>query len=162
MARPLNLDIRFGRNKVARTEAGKNPFGLVGLVVGVLALGGALAHFFVGPINPPPPLETIAAEKVVKIKESIAAKLRGEELPQTGTVRGWDADRVVETSTAMTGFLAMVLAIVSFIRREDLRVSGSAAAVGAGAVAFQFVIAALGALILVILIAAILGSLGGG
>ena len=67
---------------MARTEAGKNPFGLVGLVVGVLALGGALAHFFVGPINPPPPLETIAAEKVVRIKESIAAKLRGEELPQ--------------------------------------------------------------------------------
>lgn len=137
----------------------RNTLGLIGLVIGITALGAALFHFWAGPINESPPLEEVVADKAVKIRDSVVARLKGEEPATTTKSRVWDADRIVDISTVAGGFLAIVLGAVAFIRREDLRISGSAVAFGGGAIAFQFAAIAVGAIVFAILIAAVLSKL---
>ena len=67
---------------------------------------------------------------------------------------------MARVATIGTAFVAIILAVVSFIRREDLRVGGSAAALGAGAIAFQFLAMALMAIVAVILIGVVLNAIG--
>ena len=135
--------------------------GLSAVVSGAAALVVAVLHFWVGPISEPQPIEESLAEVAVSIRDAVTAELRGEEYESRRPFeRTWDADRVVDVGTVGAGLLAILLAVVSFIRREDLRVSGSAAALGSGAVAFQFAAVALGVIVFAIIVAAILGALG--
>lgn len=144
----------------------RSPFAMTGLVIGVLALGGALAHFWLGPIDPPPPLEEVVAEKAAAIKDRFVAKLKGEEADAAAVEETLaeeavsDRDHRVRSVTSLLGFVALVLSVVGFVRREDLRVAGSAAALGGGAAAFQFLIVALGAILLTVLVAALLSGSG--
>ena len=142
--------------------AAKKSIGMIGFLLGVLGLGGALMHFWMGPIETQPPIENVVAEKAANIKKSFLSKLKGEEPVEIQStqaeVKSWDPDRVVDTVTIIFGFFALVLGALAFILREDKRVAGMAAAFGTGAIAFQFAIVAIGALILVILIAAVLSD----
>ena len=138
----------------------RSRFGVAGLVLGCVALGAALAHFWLGPLEPPKPLEHSVAETAVKIKKAMESKLRGELLPTEQTPRQFDNDQIATAGTIGAAFFSIVLAVISFVRREDLRVSGSAAALGAGAIAFEFAALALGVIVVVILIAAILNAIG--
>ena len=141
------------------TETVKSSFGLVGVVAGVIALGLALVHFWAGPFSPKPSIEEVVAEKAVKIRDSVVARLKGLQKPASVQPQGFDTDHVITTSTIVAGFLAVVLAVVSYIRREDNRVSMSAVALGGGAIALQYLAVALGAIVLAILIAAVLSKL---
>ena len=138
-----------------------NKFGLFGVVFGIIALGMSLFHFWAGPITPPQPMEETIADHAVKIKKAVEAKLKGEEYkaPSSKSSR-FDGDRIFDIATIAAGFLAIVLAVVSFIRHESMRVSGSAVALGGGAIAFQFFTVALGVIVFVILIAIVLNQLG--
>jgi len=131
----------------------------VGVVVGVVAFGLALAHFWAGPFSPKPPLEEVVAEKAVKIRDAVVAKLKGDENTAPAQAQSFDTDRVVTISTIVASFLAIVLAVVSYIRREDKRVSGSAVALGGVALAVQYLAVAIGAIVLAILVAAVLSKL---
>lgn len=141
------------------TQSTQSTFGFVGVVVGVVAFGLALAHFWVGPFSPKPPLEEVVAEKAVKIRDAVVAKLKGEEKATPAQAQSFDTDRVVTISTIVASFLAIVLAVVSYIRREDKRVSGSAVALGGVALAVQYLAVAIGAIVLAILVAAVLSKL---
>lgn len=141
------------------TETVRSSFGLVGVVAGVIALGLALVHFWAGPFNPKPPVEEVVAEKAVKIRDSVVAKLKGEEKPASFQAQTFDTDRVIAISTIVAGFLAVVLAAVSYIRKEEKRVSVSAVALGGGAIALQYLAVAIGAIVLAILVAAVLSKL---
>ena len=141
------------------TQTSRSTFGLVGLVVGVVAFGLALAHFWAGPFSPKPPREEVVAEKAVKIRDAVVAKLKGEEKAAPARAQAFDTDRVVTISTIVASFLAIVLAVVSYIRREDKRISGSAVALGGVALAVQYLAVAIGAIVLAILVAAVLSKL---
>ncbi|MCA8942228.1 MAG: hypothetical protein KDB80_06665, partial [Planctomycetes bacterium] len=68
-------------------------FGTIALVLGAAALLAAVAHFWLGPIEPSDrSLESAVAETAARIKESLAAKLRGEEVDRRETPREFDAD----------------------------------------------------------------------
>ena len=71
----------------------------------------------------------------------------------------WDIDKIVDVVTAILGGLAIIFGIFAFIRKESLRVCGSAAILGGGAIAFQFAVIALGAIVAAIIIAVILSQL---
>jgi hypothetical protein len=144
---------------VETNETARSTFGLVGVVAGVIALGLALVHFWAGPFNPKPPVEDVVAEKAVKLRDSVVARLKGEQKPVSVQTQTFDTDRVVTISTIGAGFLAVVLAVASYIRREEKRVSVSAVALGGGAIALQYFAFAIGAIILAILVAAVLSKL---
>src|SRR5262245_54832097 len=143
--------------------AGAGRFALVGVVVGALAFGISIVHFFFGPIVSPPPLEEVVADKAAEVRSRVIAKLKGDEAPPPEPESSrFNADNVVMGGAAVSGFVALMLGVVGFVRREDLRMTGSAAALGATAIAFQFALVALGAIVLAILIAGALIALANG
>jgi hypothetical protein len=129
------------------------------VVIGVVAFGLALVHFWAGPFSPQPPIEEVVADKAVKIRDAVVAKLKGEEKASLAHTQSFDTDRVVTIATVVASFLAIVLAVVSYLRREDKRFSGSAVTLGGVALAVQYIAVAIGAIVLAILVAAVLSNL---
>ena len=139
----------------------KISFGTWGVVVGGLALMLALVHFWAGPFSPQPSLETLVSEKAASIRQATLDALKGEPKRSSVTVR-YDADKITQIVTAVLGGLALILAALSFSKHESRRAAGSAAALGLGAITFQFIAMYAMALLVVLLIVAVLSSLGGG
>jgi hypothetical protein len=134
--------------------------GFVGIAVGAVALLVAVIHFWAGPFSPQPSLEKTVAEKAVAIKNATVAALKGKEIAEEPTVRKIDLDQGVRIATSVLGAVAIILGVVSFAKREPLRVGGGAAVLGGAAVAFQFAVIALGAIVVAILIGAVLSQIG--
>ncbi|MEQ8288851.1 MAG: hypothetical protein RIB78_03905 [Gammaproteobacteria bacterium] len=142
-------------------ETKKSLFSLIGIGLGSLALLMALFHFYAGPLSPQPAIEDTVAEKAVAIRDATIAALKGEEKEKkVVTVSNIDLDKVVSIATAMLGGLAIILGVIGFVRHEPLRAATGAAVLGGTAIAFQFLVVALGLIVGVILIAVILSQLG--
>jgi len=89
-----------------------------GTVVGVVAV----LHFFVGPIAPRQPIEESIAEcsrlmSATPSPPNWLVRLRADGAPNG---QGWDADRIVDLGTVAVGLVAILLAVASFIRREEI------------------------------------------
>ena len=54
----------------------------------------------------------------------------------------------------------MILGVLGIAFKQPMRVAGGAAALGAGAIAFQFAAMALGIVVVVFLVSTVLGELG--
>jgi hypothetical protein len=134
-------------------------FGLLALVLGMLALTCSVGHFWLGPIEPPPMLEDSIADQAVKIRDRVVAKLRGSDTPPEVRQRSWDADQVAMATVAGVGLLAILLAVIGFVRHEPIRMVASAAALGGSALALQYLVIAVCAIVCAIILAAVLNSL---
>ena len=144
------------------SESKKNTCSVIGMVIGMVALGVAVFHFFLGPIEEPPPLEEYVADKAAAIKDNLMSRMKGEELKEVQVEKSsLSPDEIVTGSSAGAGFIALILAALGFVRREDRRMNCMALAFGGGAVAFQFLIMALCTVLVIFLIGAALGTLGG-
>jgi hypothetical protein len=137
-------------------EKQRSVFSFTGMALGAVALLLAFAHFWAGPFSPQPTLEQTVAEKAVSIKEATIAALKGEDPAAPVEPSSMDIDQIVGLATAVLGGLAIILGVFGFARKEPLRVAGGAAVLGGSAIAFQFAVIALGAIVLAILIAAVL------
>lgn len=140
-------------------EIFRGHYGRVGIFFGVIALALTLTHFSVGSFSPQPPLEEVVAEKVVKIHSAVKAALKGEKISIPHQKRLFNIDKVVSLSTVMFGLTAIVLAVASYIRREDTRAVICAAGLGAGAIALQYFAVAIGTIAFALLIAVALSKL---
>jgi len=131
-------------------------FGLVGLVVAFLGLAGAIFAPLALEVRRPPPkeLSDVLADTAAKIK----ARVTKSEAPAPPPCQtDW---RVVAIMTASAlGFIGAALGTASWIRREDFRVGGAAVAVGVTAIAFHYVVVAIGVTIGLIIIGWILSHL---
>jgi len=143
-------------------EAVKNKFGTLGILVGGIALILALVHFWAGPFASQPTLETTVAEKAASIRQAAIHALQGKPVKKEAKKPKFDADQITHIITAILGGLACVFAAISFSQQESIRAVGGAVALGAGAIAFQFIAMYAMALLVVILVATVLASLGGG
>lgn len=131
-----------------------------GIGVGALGLLLAVVHFWAGPFTPQPSLERTIAEKVVAIKDATVAALQGEALPDTvPETDGVDADEVVRIAVPVLAALAVILGVIGFAMKEPGRVSIGAVALGGSTFAFQFAGLVLGAIVLTLFIAALLGEI---
>jgi len=135
-------------------------FSFTGIGLGAIALLLAVVHFWAGPFSPQPTLEQTVAEKAVSIKKATIAALKGEEPSAPIKRSSMDADQIIALATAVLGGLAIILGVFGFAKKEPLRVAGGAAVLGGSAIAFQFAVLALGAIVLAILIAAVLSQIG--
>jgi len=139
-----------------------NKFGMFGIVVGAIALMLALVHFWAGPFSPQLTLDAYVSEKAASIRNKTIDALKGKPVEKEYVKSNFDADKVTRIITAVLGVLALILAALSFSNHESARTAGSAAALGVSAIAFQFIAMYAMALLVVILIVAVLSSLGGG
>ena len=141
-------------------EEKRSTTGFVGIAVGSIALMMAIVHFWMGPFSPQPSVERTVAERAVAIKHATIAALKGESTKEKAPPKNIDLDQGVRIATSVLGGLAVILGVVSFAKREPLRVGGGAAFLGGAAIAFQFAVIALGAIVLAILIGAVISQIG--
>jgi len=116
-----------------------------------------LVHFYAGPFSPQPTFEQSVAESAASIRDATVAALRGEEAPPPQR-RAIDVDTIFSTGAAVLGGLAVILAVIGFAAKESSRVSLGAAALGVLAIAFQFAVVAIGAILFAIVLAAVISS----
>ncbi|MEO0367936.1 MAG: hypothetical protein AAF197_04015 [Pseudomonadota bacterium] len=139
----------------------KSNFGFWGIGFGGTALLLALVHFWAGPFSPTPTLETAIADKVVSIRDATVKALKGEEYREVAKPK-WDTDKITYVLTALLGGIALILSVLSFAKQENSRMAIGGAALGICAIAFQFIAMFAMALLFVILLAAVISSLGFG
>jgi len=137
----------------------KSTLSFIGIGLGSIALLLAIVHFWAGPFSPQPTLEQTVAEKAVSIKQATIAALKGIEAPAPKS-RAIDTDQVISIGTAILGGLAIILGVIGYAKKEPMRVAGGAAVLGGSAIAFQFAVVALGAIVIAILVAAVLSQIG--
>jgi hypothetical protein len=140
--------------------ATKNTIGIIGTSFGLIALAIALFHFWAGPFDKHPSLEEVVADTAVGIKERVFSKIKGDKSVKMSPPKKYSIDDNVDIVTIACGFFAIMLSAISFIKREDKRASGTAVLLGVGAIAFQLFTVVLGTIVVVILVVAVLGSLG--
>jgi len=141
-------------------EEKRSTTGFVGIAVGSIALMMAIVHFWMGPLSPQPSVERTVAERAVAIKNATIAALKGESIKKEAPPKNFDLDQGVRIATSVLGGLAVILGVVSFAKREPVRVGGGAAFLGGAAIAFQFAVIALGAIVLAVLIGAVISQIG--
>jgi len=132
----------------------------IGIAIGAMALILAIVHFWAGPFTPQPTVEQTVAEKAVAIKEATIAALKGEEPVAPVKRSSMDMDNIASLATAVLGGLAVILGVIGYATKEPLRVAGGAALLGGSAIAFQFAVLALGAILLAILVVGVLSQIG--
>lgn len=134
--------------------------GVLGTVIGLIALGVGLLHMSLGPIEEPAPVESYVADVTVKIKDAISAKLKGEEYKAPITEKTIDRDQLLYQGVMIGGFIALALGAIGISLNEEWRPSGVAFVLGGAAITLQLSLAFLGALLIILIIGAIVSSLG--
>ena len=138
----------------------KSKFGKIGIAIGSIALLLSLFHFWAGPFSPQPTIETIISERVLSIRSAALDTLSGKEPVQEYFSKKWTADAYADVATAVLGGFALIFGIIAFANREPRRVAGGAIALGISAIAFQFIAMYAMALLVVLIIYAVLSSIG--
>jgi uncharacterized membrane protein YidH (DUF202 family) len=143
-----------------KSERKGKTLGTIGTILGLIAFGIGLLHFTFGPVEEPEPVESFVADTTVKLKDAISAKLKGEEYKPAEVEKSLDIDEVLYKCVMLGGFIALALGAIGFSQNEEWRPSGVAFVLGGAAITLQLSIAFVGALILFLIIAAIISSLG--
>ena len=124
----------------------RNAIGIIGIVIALMGVGIAIFH---DDLRSPTQIAPVEMKDRVIEK---SAELLGIEVQSESTN---DTVTVVQFGL---GFLAIVLGVVSWVRKENHRISSAAAALGILVVAWEYVLIAAGVAIVIL----ILGSLGFG
>jgi hypothetical protein len=143
-----------------KSERKGKTLGTIGTILGLIAFGIGLLHFTFGPIEEPEPVESFVADTTVKLKDAISAKIKGEEYKPAKVEKSLDMDETLYKGVMLGGFIALALGAIGFSQNEEWRPCGVAFVLGGAAITLQLSIAFVGALILFLIIAAIISSLG--
>ncbi len=143
-----------------KSERKGKTLGTIGTILGLIAFGIGLLHFTFGPVEEPETVESFVADTTVKLKDAISAKLKGEKYKPAEVEKSLDIDEVLYKGVMLGGFIALALGAIGFSQNEEWRPSGVAFVLGGAAITLQLSIAFVGALIIFLIIAAIISSLG--
>ena len=94
--------------------------------------------------------------KSTRIKRIPQSKTKRREQGGLEDQSQFDIDRATIITTVTAAFLAIVCGVISFLKREDLRYSATAAVIGGSALAFQFIIVAIVIAVILVLIVTVL------
>ncbi|MFZ5716632.1 MAG: hypothetical protein ACOY3N_27705 [Bradyrhizobium sp.] len=129
--------------------------GIIGSIVGVLALMAAvLPHWVVPIVFPPPPADKVIVDTGYRIKDRIVAKVKGVEYqaPRSEKSAGRSWSEAASVTAISLGLLAILLSVLSLIFREERLLAAVAATLGTGAIAIEISFFMIGALILIALL----------
>ncbi|XOV86404.1 MAG: hypothetical protein ACFHX7_15730 [Pseudomonadota bacterium] len=135
-------------------------FGKLAVVLGFLSFAGVVGHFFVGPVDPPPPIEVSIAEKAVNIRDATVAALKGEEYEVERKVQPRTLDDYLTYSFIAMAVVAMLMSVIGFVKHERLRPGIAGAALGGLAITFQVATIVFFGLLCAIVLAAVIEKLG--
>jgi len=126
--------------------------GIIGSIVGVLALMAAvLPHWAVPMIFPPPPADQVIVDTGHRIKDRVIARVKGVEYqaPKVEKSAGRSWSETASATAISLGLLAILLSVLALIFREERLLAGVAAILGTGAIAIEISFVMIGALILI-------------
>lgn len=137
---------------------------IVGVTALVLAIIGLAASIF-GPdiaeaIQPSPPIEEKVADLTVRVKDAVIAKLKDRDAVIAAPVREQDWHTTIPKLAMGLGMLGLIGAGVSYTRGESRAFAISAAGLGVVALAWQAMMISLGAILIIVIVFAVLNSLG--
>jgi hypothetical protein len=136
-------------------------FGAVGLLFAFLGLAFAVLPPFADQMMQPPPkplkqeIAEVGAELIKKLKEDVKPAL---QQPPPAKQLSWPVVFLVVATAG--GLVGIVLGVISWIRREDHRISGTAVAVGVGAITWAYLLVGAAILLGLLLLFAILHGAG--
>ncbi|MET4210699.1 hypothetical protein [Bradyrhizobium sp. LA2.1] len=126
--------------------------GIIGSIVGVLALMAAvLPHWVVPMIFPPPPADQVIVDTGHRIKDRVIARVKGVEYqaPKVEKSAGRSWSETASVTAISLGLLAILLSVLALIFREKRLLAAVAAILGTGAIAIEISFVMIGALILI-------------
>lgn len=132
---------------------------MLAVVLGFAAFAAVIAHFFAGPIDPPPPVEVSIAEKAVSIRDATVAALKGEEYEVESAPRVRTLDDYLTYTIMGVAVLAILMSLIGFLNHERLRPSIAGAALGGLAITFQFAVIVFFCLMFAIVLGAVIDKL---
>jgi hypothetical protein len=127
-------------------------FGVIGSLIGVLALIAAvLPHWVLPVIYPPPPADQVIVDTGHRLKDRLIAKVKGIEYhaPLREKSTASQLSDAASIAAISFGLLAILLAVLALVFREERLLAGAAAALGTGAIAIEISFLAMGVLILI-------------
>jgi len=136
----------------ATRSAPSRRLGIIGSVVGVLALMAAvLPHWVVPILFPPPPADQVIVDTGHRIKDRVMARVKGVEYqaPKVEKSAGRNWSETASVTAISLGLLAILLSVLALIFREERLLAGVAATLGTGAIAIEISFVMIGALILI-------------
>ena len=143
-------------------QAQSRTLGLAGCLFGLLAILAALLPPLLTPsLAPAPRAEPVAASKPHTLKGRVLEKLTA---PRKEEAKPAPADAPPNLQVIATGLalLAIALAAVALIRREEKLYAAVAAALGTGTLAFQVALLFAGAILAILVLSALLGQADAG
>ena len=126
--------------------------GIIGSIVGVLALMAAvLPHWVVPIVFPPPPADQVIVDTGHRIKDRVIARVKGVEYqaPKVEKSAGRSWSETASATAISLGLLAILLSVLALIFREERLLAAVAATLGTGAIAIEISFVMIGALILI-------------
>ena len=135
------------------TELRPKTFGIIGVIAAFLALLTVL----VGPsihdaIYPKPSVEDRIADTAVKIRDRVAAHLKGAPAPEKRFAFRLNSTQLPYTISLALAGAAIVGGCVSYLRREDHRYAYVACGVGTATLVWHALILALAAVVLCVIL----------
>jgi len=109
-------------------------------------------------VQPPEPIDKVVVDVAQRIKDRVAAKVQKVEYKEPATRA--NLSKVLSAVAVSLGALALVCAAVSFVVKEPRRFAAAAAALGVGAILFQFSLIIASALLAILLVMVVLNALG--
>ena len=137
--------------------------GIIGSIVGVLALMAAvLPHWVVPMIFPPPPADQVIVDTGHRIKDRVIARVKGVEYqtPKVEKSAGRSWSETASATAISLGLLAILLSVLALIFREERLLAGVAATLGTGAIAIEISFVMIGALILIAILYVVANIIG--
>ncbi|TPQ36810.1 hypothetical protein C2U70_11920 [Bradyrhizobium guangdongense] len=133
-------------------------FGIIGSIIGLLALTAAvLPHWVLPMIYPPPPVDKVIVDTGHRLKDRLIARAKGVEYqaPIQEKSAGAQLSSELAAGAIALGLFAIAFSVFSLIRREEKLLAGVSATLGIAAIAFEFSFFVIGALILIAIIYAV-------
>lgn len=124
------------------TSKKKTRFGLVGTIIGFITLAIAIIHYSLNVGENSKSAEPTISEKVLQLKERIKAKISGDDYRVQNTPD--EFNRNAYFAIVVSGILSIGFGVIGFLKKEDIRESGMAIALGLAAIAIKFAVTVVG------------------
>lgn len=137
--------------------------GIIGSIVGMLALMAAvLPHWVVPMVFPPPPADKVIVDTGHRIKDRIVAKVKGVEYqaPKVEKSAGRSWSETGSVTAISLGLIAILFSVLALVFREERLLAGVAAALGTGAIAIEISFLAMGLLMLIVILYVVANIIG--
>ena len=145
-------------DEVKKPRGWKHQIGIVGLAVGLIAIGVAAFQNNLRPEPPPPEpeptLKELAVDAGKKLIEEKILKKDSDSSADNESIMEERYDTVQLTYMGL-GFVALILGVISWIRKDHIRISGGAVSLGLMAIAWQYVLIGIAVAVVILILASL-------